>query len=547
MWGIRKRNLFKFRHLAAVAPTAHQVALTNHMQTHTNKMSAPGAGYISSHWHGMQSLSRSFWVNNVLLSLPLGFALGGLMSWIGLNGESLQRSAIAVLLGWPLLLLINTWCIVGAWRASRDYLQIGGSALWTLLARLSLAAGALQTLLALMFGLLPQLGDYWQMARGIDPIGHATIKAAADGRSIELRGAIGMGDADRLQRQLAGSPQVRTLDLASPGGRLHEAERIAGMLRGAGFATRAVGDCESACTLIFLAGTQRQLLPGAQLGFHRASTGSFNPIFDEAANLHLASSYRQAGLPESFIERTVRTPADRMWYPRSGELLAHALIAAPPQTLEIALPPPDAVPADYADALRASPAWHGLEQRYPGTITALAGAMHVARAAQAGADDDTAAQLEAVRAVARVMPELIASGPPELRRRYAGLLLAQLRASGSKDCQALLGGDLTARRRLPVELLAREAAWLIEAAEAPPARWLPKPPSAVELEVLRRTLGAQASGQLSGVWGGGPGTSTPHAQRCEAAIQTLQRAAALPAAQRELVQRLMFQGPLPRG
>lgn len=51
--------------------------------------------------------------------------------------------------------------------------------------------------------------------------------------------------------------------------------------------TRAVGDCQSACTLLFLAGSSRQLMPGAQLGFHRASSGTYNPAFDEIANQHL--------------------------------------------------------------------------------------------------------------------------------------------------------------------------------------------------------------------------------------------------------------------
>ena len=55
-------------------------------------------------------------------------------------------------------------------------------------------------------------------------------------------------------------------------------------------ASRAVGTCASACTLVFMAGQPRQLTPGARLGFHRASTGTFNPVFEELANQNLAAS-----------------------------------------------------------------------------------------------------------------------------------------------------------------------------------------------------------------------------------------------------------------
>ena len=59
---------------------------------------------------------------------------------------------------------------------------------------------------------------------------------------------------------------------------------------------RAVGTCASACTLVFLAGNPRQLAPEGQLGFHRASTGTYNPVFEELANQVLG---RQQELPAS--------------------------------------------------------------------------------------------------------------------------------------------------------------------------------------------------------------------------------------------------------
>ncbi|TDP61601.1 RDD family protein [Roseateles toxinivorans] len=497
-------------------------------------------GYFAAHWRGEQSLVQSFWLNNMLLSVPLAFALTGLMTWISMKGEALQAGSIAMLIGWPLMLIVDVWCIVGAWRAAAAYRRIGGSALWANLARLCLALGALQTLASALIGFAPQSGEFLQMARGIDPIGQAVLKLSDDGRTLRLEGPIGMGDATRLQRLLTTAPQpVRLVELASPGGRVHEAERMVALVRKVGADTRAVGGCESACTLVFLAGTQRQLMPGAQLGFHRASSGTYNPVFDEVANQHLAGTYRDMGLPESFISRTLRTPAHSMWYPASEELASHALIAALPQTLDVTLPDGDSVSTiDFKEALRGNPAWYRLEMRYPGLLTTAAARMQQARAAGGG---EAAQQGAALEVLAGHMPELLLGGPPELRHRYLLVLKAQLQAAqtgGGGLCQALLAGQLNQRRHLPVELQARETAWLIAAADAPAMRRLPAPPSALELEVVRRDLSVPVPGLLQGVWAP---ASAQAPRPCEQVIRALNEVAALPAAQRELAQRLMFQ------
>lgn len=503
------------------------------------------AAYIGAHWRGEQSLAQSFWVNNLLLSLPLGLALTALMSWISMKGEALQAGSIAILVGWPLMMVVSVWCIVGAWRAAAEYRRIEGSALWANLARLSLIGSSLQLLASALIGFAPQAGEFWQLARGIDPLGQASLSLSADARTLQLRGPIGMGDAGRLEKLLATAPQLRLVELASPGGRVVEAERMVELVRKAGAGTRAVGNCASACTLVFLAGETRQLMPGAQLGFHRASSGTYNPVFDEIANQELASTYRRMGLPESFIERTVRTPSYSMWYPKSEELVAQQLILPPPQNLDIALPSAGAPVTEYVEALRASVAWYQLESRFPGSLESAAARMQAVRAVEPGGADDDLLQVAALQELARRMPELIIASPPELRRRYVALVKAQLqaaRAAGADACQAVLNGHLGQHRRLPAALLAHETAWLIAATEAPLPRWLPRPPSRIELEVVRRTLGTQAPGALAGIWSAGVdsvGMTPP--PRCETVIRVLEQAAGLPVAQRELAERLLFQ------
>lgn len=504
-------------------------------------------GYFASHWHGEQSLVRSYWVNNILVASPLAFVLTGLMGWISAKGDSLQVSAIVLLIGLPLLAVLDVWCIVGGWRSATHYLRDGNSGLWGWLARITLAMSALQLIVSIVFGFLPSIGEFWQMARGIDPIGQVTLALSEDGRSLRLDGTIGMGDGERLRALLDSEAArgLRRIELTSPGGRVHEAEKMAAALKRHGHASRVVGTCASACTLVFLAGQPRQLTTGSRLGFHRASTGTYNPVFEELANQQLAGTYRDLGLPQVMIDKTLSTPSRSIWFAPREDLLAHSLIAPLPQTLAIELPPANAGLPDYLDTLRQHPVWEALEQRTPGTIDAVAKRMLAARQAGASDDDVQAAELAPL---AGQMSELINSSEPVLRRRYVQLVNDQLKAlkastptkPGARPaCRDLLDGRLGVRQQLPQPLQVRETQWLLEAATAAPPRWLPKPPSPIEIEVLDRTVGPTALGLLAHLWADAPDAPGGGAA-CEPVIALLDRLQSQPPARRELVEKLMF-------
>ncbi len=507
----------------------------------------PPGSYFGSHWRGEQSLARSYWLNNILVAAPLAALLTGLMSWISVKGDSLQVNAIVVLLGFPLLMALNVWCLVGTWRSASHYLRDDGSLLWGWLVRISLVLGTSQLAASLLFGFLPSVGEYWQMARGIDPIGQAKFSISPDGRSLQLTGVIGMGDGERLRTLLASADArgLRRVDLNSPGGRVREAERMARALKEHHQEARAVGTCASACTLVFLAGSPRHLAPEGQLGFHRASTGTYNPVFEELANQQLAKTYRQLGLPETMIEKTLRTPSRSMWFVPREDLQAHALIEPSPRTLAIALPPAGAPLADYDDALHLHPVWEALDKRTAGTITLVAQRMQAARVAGA-ADDEV--QATALAPLAGQMPALINGTDGVLRRRYVQIVTDQLKAlrapakAGARPaCRDLLDGRLSARQQVPEEIQARETTWLLDAATGTPPRWQPKPPSAIEVEVLDRSVGSAAMGMLSRLWAATPDAPpTAAGASCEPVIALLDRLPAQPPARRELAERLLF-------
>jgi len=509
-------------------------------------------GYIARHWRGELTLPVSFWVNNVLLSFPVGMSIGALAAWITVKGDYLRGGSIAILVGWPLLVFFSVWCIVGAWRAATAHADSGGSSFWATVAKLALFLSGLSTGASTLWDFVPNVGSYLRMARGIDPIGNVQATLSADGRRLRLEGPLGMGDSARVRALAAKATGLRIVELDSPGGRLKEGEQIAQLVRGAAWQTRTTGACESACTLIHMAGQRRQLLPGAKLGFHRASSGSLNPVLDNLANRELTRIYREAGLPENFIERTLATPASRIWHPSRDELVSAGLVSVGERPLDIELPDSAKAPAsEYADAMTASDTWLAVEKRFPGAMQAAAKRMAEARAAGLAGDE---VQVQGQQVIERHLPALLAAAGPELRESYLALLAAQMgsvrgggssaapaggAASAPSACIGVLAIDAGARHALSAELVQREAAWLIAAATAEPTREIGgRAGSAVEQEVLRRRLGERSPALLAQAWQ--PGALQRPARDCDKTLELMRAVAALPAAERRLATRMMF-------
>ena len=168
----------------------------------------------------------------------------------------------------------------------------------------------------------------------------ATIESAAG--VIKITGEIIAGDFDKLLQVVSERSEIWGFDdfefvLNSPGGDVEESMKIAEFARDmwttteiiparASYAFLLQGEvtCDSACVLIFIAGTDRRYigyneLPDREshpLGLHRPyfspkSNAALSPGDAELAYKQLEEDYRAAmaryGATEEFIERTFRT------------------------------------------------------------------------------------------------------------------------------------------------------------------------------------------------------------------------------------------------
>jgi hypothetical protein len=107
----------------------------------------------------------------------------------------------------------------------------------------------------------------------------------------------------------------------SEGGRIHEALNMARLIRARGMSTYTEEGCESAATLVFMAGKERTAADGAKIGFHRGTLHGTTTEQESRMNTSLASAMRRAGITESFTKQVIAVPNDEMWYPTTEELV----------------------------------------------------------------------------------------------------------------------------------------------------------------------------------------------------------------------------------
>lgn len=131
--------------------------------------------------------------------------------------------------------------------------------------------------------------------------------------------------SERLARLVDQNPQVRTIEIDSPGGFSDEAYRAAETLNRQGISVRVRGRCASACVYLWAATNVRSLREGALLGVHAARPVRQPPGFLRGAvKRHNEALERQAlanaGFTSALIERMRAVPHDEMLWLTPAEL-----------------------------------------------------------------------------------------------------------------------------------------------------------------------------------------------------------------------------------
>jgi hypothetical protein len=285
-----------------------------------------GGNWLVRHWRGEETLGRSYWVNLVLIA-----NLASTLSSIGFSqveglADSFREVVLAAIIFGVVRYIVWIWAVVGVVRSANKHTARGGTRFWADIARLIIAISVIGSGIRIVTSEVPGFRELAAIAIGHDPMLPMWSQNTFKPSTIWLQGVIGTGSAKEVQVALDAHPQATTVVLSSRGGRAWEAERIAELVKKRYLNTVVRGNCQSACTYILLAGNKRSVEEDGKIGFHRPYFPGTTRIGQQLQNRKMSDYYRDAGLPEWFIERTLATPSSAIWYPTDNELRkAHVL------------------------------------------------------------------------------------------------------------------------------------------------------------------------------------------------------------------------------
>ncbi|OLP54866.1 hypothetical protein BJF92_13745 [Rhizobium rhizosphaerae] len=130
--------------------------------------------------------------------------------------------------------------------------------------------------------------------------------------AIRIDGGITSDSANLFAALMKSHPELKTVSLNSPGGRVFPALEIARTINASGLMTSVPSgeECYSACALIFLAGKER--VAQGKLGVHQVS-GVNDPSLTQTAIGRIYEDLVTFNAPSYLVSRMLRTPPSDMY------------------------------------------------------------------------------------------------------------------------------------------------------------------------------------------------------------------------------------------
>ncbi|WP_133485234.1 hypothetical protein [Aliiroseovarius marinus] len=285
--------------------------------------------YLLNHLRGRHPLWQSFWVNGVGVRLVL-YAL----ILQALSAAPISFLVAVALIGADALCLL--WQSVGYFRAADARVRDTGSMLPTWGGMIALVVAVFVVASqwwALALATRPgEDGPSFAERKALERQAEYQIVRQPDG-NLFFQGQIVLGVTKALDRELAQGPIPTRITLASDGGNVFEARGLAKLITTHGMQTYVDGTCSSACTLVFVAGAQRQLGPDARLGFHSylLEDAQRLPGFNiEAEQARDRAFMLGQGVSADFITRVYETPSSDIWFPEHGILRQSGVVTQAP-------------------------------------------------------------------------------------------------------------------------------------------------------------------------------------------------------------------------
>jgi hypothetical protein len=280
--------------------------------------------FVARHWRGELSLPRSYWLN--LLLITVFFFL------VAFAGEALISPtdypvayASFWIAFWTLLALVQLWWIVGVWRSASRYAFENTRGYWGEVAKVVMVLSALSTIGTFATQGIPQVVEFIAVIRTYNSSPAYSLRILKDATELEISGPLDFGISRATANLLSDHPTIKTVHLNSDGGRLAEADALKDLVLSRQLNTYVARNCASACVTVFVAGSNRWLSRGAQLGLHSPYfPGSSEEEIKAVAKSTKAFFYSRS-IAADVIERGFNTPYDDMWVPDHATIFASNL------------------------------------------------------------------------------------------------------------------------------------------------------------------------------------------------------------------------------
>jgi len=286
--------------------------------------------YFAQHWRGQLSLGVSYWVSGFVPGLLVALVVG-IVKPIQ-EALSLRLSCGLSMFLFALAIASTVWWLVGVWRSASSHVSRGGRRFWAGVAEAMVVLGFLNISALTYKTYIPQTIEMLSIIVGDFGIPSYQVRVLPGRTDIEFRGGIRAGSARKLERILAAVPQANVLHIESPGGRIEETKWMMKLVRERGLTTYTSEDCQSAATLVLLSGKQRVIGANAKVGFHAPTLPGITLEQQRGADDVMRSTMQSAGVSEAFIQHTLATPSDDMWYPTFDEMLRNGVASAQSQS-----------------------------------------------------------------------------------------------------------------------------------------------------------------------------------------------------------------------
>jgi hypothetical protein len=293
----------------------------------SEKKSAAKVNYLLRHWRGDFSLPQSYWINSVLVSmlwylLTLAITTSGFTQNLDIRESGFW--ALSVMSVW---VAIGLWSAIGVWHSADKHVARGGTPGWARTAKVLMAIGLLRLVESALQS-APIIHQSLSLAAGHDTMPASQLRVLNRATEVEIAGGLSFGTANSLKTILDATPTIRLVQLNNTGGWIDEGSKLAALVQARKLATYTARECDSACLLVFLAGTDRYLGSSGKLGFHEASVAGQGGEAAKSGTQEFRDALQLKGAPEEFISKALSTPPDSMWYPTAQELLdAHVITA----------------------------------------------------------------------------------------------------------------------------------------------------------------------------------------------------------------------------